>query len=61
MVKIDDNAPNVSNKCSAVAEMSDRLATTDTGRKLGGRAVPLSGELGPHLTQFHLGRGLPAY
>jgi len=47
------------NKCSAVAEMGDRLATIDMGRKLG---VPLwGGELGPHLTQFGLGRGLPPY
>jgi len=36
-------------KSSAVGEMSDRLATTDMGRKL--LAVPLLGELGPHLTQ----------
>jgi len=37
-----------SNKCSAVAEIGDRLA------------VPLlGGELGPHLTQCGLGRGLP--
>jgi len=45
---------------TAVAEMGDRLATTYMGRKLG-RAVPLSGELGPHLTQCRLGRGLPPY
>ena len=47
-------------KCSAVAEMDDRLAIIDMGRKEvtdvpllvgGGRA-----ELGPHLA-----RGLPAY
>jgi len=36
-----------------------RLATTDMGRKLG--AVPLGVELGPHLTQCGLGRGLPPY
>jgi len=30
------------NKSSAVAEMGDRLATTDMGRKVGA-AVPLSG------------------
>jgi len=29
----------ISNKCSAVAEMGDRLATRDIGRKMG--AVPL--------------------
>ena len=33
-------------KCSAVAEMGDRLATTDTGRKWAG-AVPLLGKLRP--------------
>ena len=38
------------NKSSAVAEMGDRLATIDTGRKVGA-AVRLSvGELRPHLT-----------
>jgi len=37
------------NKCSAVAEMGDRLATIDMDRKLG--AVLLwRGDLGPHLT-----------
>ena len=46
------------NKSSAAAEMGDRLATMN--RKVGA-AVPLSvvGELGPHLTQCCLGRGLP--
>jgi len=42
---------------------SSRFATTDMGRKLGG-AVPLlggGGELGLHLTQCGLGRGLPLY
>ena len=48
------------NKCSAVAEMGDCLATTDISKKLG--AVPLWGdELGPHATQCGLGRGLPPY
>jgi len=28
-------------KCSAVAEMDDRLATIDTDRKLGGGCAPL--------------------
>jgi len=41
------------NKSSVVAEMGDRLAI-DTGRKVGA-AVPLFGELGPHLTQCGLG------
>jgi len=40
--------------------MSDRLATIDMGRKEGA-AVPLWGELGLHLTQCGLGRGLPPY
>jgi len=46
-------------KCSAVAEMGDRLTTIDVGRKEGA-AVPLSGkELGPDLTQCRLGQALP--
>jgi len=46
-------------KCSAVAEMGDRLTTIDMGRKEGA-AVPLSGkELGPDLTQCRLGQALP--
>jgi len=36
-----------------------RLATIDMGRKVGA-AVVLFGELGPHLTQCGLGRGLPS-
>jgi len=41
--------------------MGDRLATVDMDHKLG--AVPLfcGGELGPHLAQYGLGRGLPPY
>ena len=47
------------NKSSAVAEMGDRGHNRhNMGRKEGG-AVPLSrGELGPHLTQCGVGRGL---
>jgi len=41
--------------------MDDHLATLDMGRKRGRAAVPLWGELGPHLTQCGLGRGLPPY
>jgi len=48
------------NKCSAVAEMGDRLAAIDMDRKEGDCYVP-SGGLGPHLTQCHLGRSLPPY
>jgi len=43
---------NIFNKCSATAEMGDRLATIDMGRKLGeGCATLGEGHLGPHLTQ----------
>jgi len=49
----------ISNKCSAVAEMGNRLATTHMGLKEGEAAVALPGELGPHLTQCGLDRGLP--
>ena len=59
---IQEKCPKLSDKCSAVAEMGDRLATIDMGRKLG--AVPVffwGGELGPHLAQFGLGRGLHQY
>ena len=52
----------INNKSSAVAEMGDRLATIDIGRKVGA-ALPLSikGELGPYLTQCGVGQGLPPY
>jgi len=47
-------------KSSAVAEMGDRLATVDIGRKV--ESVPIwRGGAGPHLTQCRLGRGLPPY
>jgi len=50
------------NKSSAVAEMGDRLATIDMGQKVGAAVPPFrGGELGPHLTQCRLGRGLPPY
>jgi len=40
-------------------DSSRHLATTDIDRKLG--AVPLwEGDLGPHITQYGRGRGLPA-
>ena len=44
--------------------MDDRLATTNMGRKEESRYAPFGGgerELGPHLTQCGLGRGLPMY
>ena len=41
---------------------SGKLTTTDMGRKLGGGLCPFGdGEMGPHLTQCGLGRGLPPY
>jgi len=40
---------NNSDKCSAVAELGDRLATTDMGQKLGGLYTFLGEELGLHL------------
>ena len=49
-------------KCSAVAEMGDRLATIeDMGRKLGAVSLFWRGEMGPHLTQCGLGRCLYPY
>ena len=38
-----------------------RLATIDMGRKLGSCPLLGEGELGPHLTQYRLGQGLPPY
>jgi len=40
---------------------SSRLATTDMRQKLGDCCAPFLGEVGPHLTQCGLGRGLPLY
>jgi len=48
-------------KSSAITEMGDRLATTDTGRKVGDCCPFWVGNLVPHLTQCGLGRGLPPY
>jgi len=49
-------------RSSIVAEMDDRLATTDMGRKVGGCSVPFCGEdLGPYLTHCLLGQGLSLY
>jgi len=46
-------------KCSAVAEMGDRLATIDMGRKLGMGLCPfVGGGAGPDLTQYDQGLGL---
>jgi len=48
------------NKCLAVDEMGDCLATVDVGQKLG--AVPLlGGELCPHVTKCGLDWRLPSY
>jgi len=53
------------NKCSAVAEMGDRLATKDMGQEVGAAAPNFffggGGELDPHIIQRRLGRGLPLY
>jgi len=47
-------------KSSAVAEMGNRLATIDMGRKVGRGCCGGAGSpLGHHLTQCGLGRGLP--
>jgi len=55
-----NTSSTTAHKSLAIAEMGDRLATIDIGRKLG--AVPLFfGGTGPHLTQCRLGRGLPPY
>jgi len=57
---VDGRHLEKSNKRSAVAEMGYRLATIDMGRKLEGCA-PFEGELGAHVTQCGLRRGLPSY
>jgi len=49
------------NKSAAVAEMGDRLATIDMGRKLGAASFFLGGGLALHPKQCRLGRGLPPY
>ena len=51
------------NKCSEIAEISDRLATRDMGRKERRSAVPYWWGLGPHtcITQRDQGWGLPPY
>ena len=47
-------------KSSAVAEMSDRGHNRHGPKRGGGRLCPFrGGELGPHLTQCRLGRGMP--
>jgi len=45
------------NKCSAVAEMGDRLASIDMGENCRGGCAPFleGGGAGPHLTQCGLG------
>ena len=49
-------------KCSAVAEIGDRLATIGRHQpKRGGGCAPFGGGLGPHLTQCGQERGLPPY
>jgi len=48
----------VTNKSSAVAEMGDRLATLDMGRKVGGCCAPSAGRAGSPSNTLCLGRGL---
>ena len=49
-------------KRSAAAEMDDRLATIDMGRKEKGCCAPFGrGELGPHPVQCAIDRGLSLY
>jgi len=55
-----ERARPTSYKCSAVAEIGDRLATIDMGRKFGD-VLPLFLWGGPHVTQCGLGWGLPSY
>ena len=49
------------NKSLAVAEMGDRLATLDMGRKQGVLRLFMGGVAGLRLTQYGLGRDLPSY
>ena len=57
----DQSASKIFYKSSAVAEMGDRLATIDMGRKVGS-SMPLSmWKLSPHLAQYDLGWGLSPY
>ena len=46
---------------NSVAEMGDRLATIDMSPKVGAAVSLYVGDLGPHVTQCGLGRGLPSY
>jgi len=60
---LNDKRHDITGKCSAVAEMGDRLTTTDVGRNVAGRCrAPFRGwEQGAHLTQYCLDRGLSPY
>jgi len=50
----------IMNRCLAVAEIGDRLATIDMSKKWGLLCLLFrDGELGAHLTQCRLGRGQP--
>jgi len=59
---VDSNTLNSFNKSSAVAEMGDRLATIDMGRKVGVlcHCYFQGWELGPNRTHCRLDRDLPA-
>jgi len=54
-------SPEIVYKSSAVADMGDCLATVNMGRKVGAAVPLLVGELGPHLTRYRLGWGIPPY
>jgi len=62
-LSVNQLATSIVYKSSAVAEMGDRLATIDMGRKWGGATLGRAGSpMGHHdLTQCGLGRGLPLY
>jgi len=49
------------NKSSVVAEVGNRLAIINIGRREGEAALPHSGGTWPHQTQCGLGRDLPPY
>ena len=58
----DDSSIMLKNKSSAAAEMGDRLATINMGRKVWDCCAPYGSgaEPCPHLTQCGLWRGLPS-
>ena len=61
MLKFSSPLTKEQEAAHSTAEMGDRLATIDMGRKEGELLSPFRAELGPHLTQCGLCRGLPRY